>query len=127
MQKTASKDLAFQAFRILQVAFAIVPIAAGLDKFFHLLTNWTKYLSPMISKTVAHHDEAFMMVVGAVEIIVGLGIIFKPKLFAYIVAVWLFLTALNLLMLGGYFDTALRDVGMALGAIAFGRLSQKYT
>lgn len=121
-----SGDRAFQAFRILQIGFVIAPIAAGLDKFFYLLANWSAYLSPMAMGFIDGHDRAFFALVGVVEIIAGLGVLFKPKFFAYVVSIWLFLIVINLLMTGHYFDVALRDVGLMLGALALGKLAQKY-
>ena len=67
-----------------------------------------------------------MLVVGVIEIVAGIGVFLKPKIFAYVVAAWLLLIIANLLMIPGYFDVALRDVGLMLGAIALGRLSQEY-
>lgn len=119
-------DRGYQAFRILQVAFVIVPIVSGLDKFFNLLTNWMHYLSPYVSHLIQNHDKVFMMGAGLVEIIAGIGIIYKPKVFAYIVALWLLGIIVNLILLGGYDDIALRDFGLFLGAIAFARLSATY-
>ena len=68
-----------------------------------------------------------MLVVGVIEIIAGLGVWFKPKIFAYVVAAWLLLIIVNLLLIPGYFDIALRDFGLALGALALGRLSQVFS
>lgn len=124
MAKT--KDYGYEAFRILQVAFIVAPIIAGIDKFFYMLTNWSMYLSPFAMNMLHGHDRAFMGVVGIVEIIAGLGILFKPKFFAYIVSLWLFAIILNLLMTGDFYDIALRDLGLLLGALALGKLSQKY-
>jgi len=121
-----SGDRGHQAFRILQVAFVVAPILAGFDKFFYLMTNWSIYLSPMALKVIDGHDRAFFAIVGVVEIIAGLGILFKPRLFAYVVSAWLLLIVLNLLMTGHHFDIALRDIGLMLGALALGKLAQKY-
>jgi hypothetical protein len=121
------KDPSYQAFRILQVAFVVAPLLAGLDKFLYLLTNWSMYISPFVLKMVGYHDRTFMILVGIVEMIAGLGVIFKPKIFAYIIALWLLGIVINLLMTGQYFDIALRDIGLLLGALALGRLSQQYT
>lgn len=121
-----SGDRGYQAFRILQVAFVVAPILAGFDKFFYMLTNWSIYLSPMALKVIDGHDRAFFALVGVVEIIAGLGVLFKPRLFSYVVSAWLLLIALNLLMTGHYFDIALRDIGLMLGAFALGKLAQKY-
>jgi len=122
----AIHDSTYSAFRLLQVAFIIAPILAGFDKFFNLMTNWSQYLSPLAMRILHNHDRPFMMVVGVVEIIVGIGMIFKPKVFAYIAAAWIFLIFINLLIAGVYLDIALRDVGLCLSAIALGQLSLKY-
>jgi uncharacterized membrane protein HdeD (DUF308 family) len=121
-----SGDQGYQAFRILQVAFVIAPIVAGFDKFFYALTNWSQYLAPMAMQMIDNHDRAFFAIVGVIEIIAGIGVLFKPKVFAYIVSVWLLCIVLNLLMLGHFYDIALRDIGLLLAAFALGRLAQKY-
>jgi len=121
-----SGDKGYQAFRILQFAFIISPILAGLDKFLNLLTNWSMYLSPLFLKIISYHDQGFMMIVGVAEIIVGIGVFFKPRIFAYIVSLWLLLIIINLLFTGMFFDIALRDVGLLLAAVSLGRLSEKY-
>ncbi len=121
-----SADPGYQAFRLLQFTFVVAPLLAGLDKFFYFLTDWSMYLSPLAMQVIGHHDRPFMMGVGIVEVIAGLGTWWKPKFFAYIVSLWLLGILVNLLLTGHYFDIALRDLGLALGALALGRLSQKY-
>jgi hypothetical protein len=121
-----SGDRAYQAFRVLQVAFVVAPILAGFDKFFYMMANWSSYLSPMALRVLDGHDHAFFAVIGVVEIIAGLGVLFRPKIFAYIVSAWLLLIVVNLLMTGHYFDIALRDIGLMLAAFALGKLAQKY-
>ncbi len=121
-----SADYARQAYQILRFAFIIAPIAAGTDKFLHLLVNWDQYLAPFANRLLGGHGHEFMLVVGVVEIVAGLGVAFKPRLFAYVVAGWLFCIICNLLAIPGYFDVALRDVGLLLAAIALGRLSQRF-
>lgn len=123
---SVKKDFAQQAFRILQFVFVVAPILAGLDKFFYMLANWSGYISPYALNIIGGHDRAFMAIVGIVEIIAGIGVIFKPKIFSYIIALWLLLIIINLLMLGMYYDIALRDLGLLLSAVALGKLSQKY-
>src|SRR5215475_4604472 len=117
----------YQAYRILQFGFTVAPIVAGLDKFFGLLVNSDQYLPSFVDRMVGGHGHSLMHVVGVIEIIAGLGVWFKPRFFAYVVAAWLFLIIVNLLMIPGYFDVALRDLGLALGALALGRLSQEYS
>jgi len=121
-----SEDHGYQAFRILQVTFVIAPILAGLDKFFYLLTNWSQYIAPVALSFLNGHDRGFMILAGVIEIIAGIGVIFKPQIFAYIVSLWLLGIIINLLLTGHYFDIALRDLGLLLAAVSLGRLSAKY-
>lgn len=120
------EDKGYQAFRILQLTFVVAPILAGLDKFFYVLTNWSQYISPLAMRIIHQHDHEFMMVVGGIEIIAGIGVIFKPQVFAYVVAAWILGIIINLLLTGQYFDIALRDLGLMLAAVSLGRLSEKY-
>src|SRR6188474_336717 len=86
----------YQAFQILRFGFIVAPIVAGLDKFFHLLVNWEQYLAPVANRLLGGHGHEFMLVVGVIEIVAGLGVAFKPRLFAYVVAAWLFCIIGNL-------------------------------
>lgn len=124
IQKEDFKNPSYQAYQILHFAFTVAPILAGLDKFFNFLTDWEQYLSSPFN--VFGDPHATMMIVGIIEIIAGIGIWLKPKLFAYIVALWLLGIIVNLLILGNFYDIALRDLGLLLGALALGRLSIKY-
>lgn len=116
----------YQAYQILRFAFTVAPIVAGLDKFFHLLVNWDQYLPSTVNAMTGGHGHQLMLVVGVIEIIAGLGVAFKPRIFAYVVSAWLLLIIVNLLMIPGYFDVALRDLGLSLGALALARLSAEY-
>ena len=115
-----------QAFWILRIGFTVAPILAGMDKFFHRLVNWNQYVSPLAAQAVGGHVSAFMGAAGVVEIIAGLGVALWPRVFAYIVVAWLLAIIVNLLMIPGYYDIALRDLGLALGALALARLSSKH-
>lgn len=110
-----------QAYHLLHLAFTIIPIAAGLDKFFNLLTQWPQYLSSTYN--VFGNAHTTMLVVGVIEIIAGIGVWLKPNIFSYIVALWLLAIIINLLVLGNFYDIALRDLGLLLGALALARLS----
>ena len=116
----------YQAYQILRLGFIVAPIVAGLDKFFNLLVNWEQYLPPFVNDLTGGHGHELMLVVGVIEMVAGLGVWFKPKVFAYVVSAWLLLIVINLLMIPGYFDVALRDFGLSLGALALARLSQKF-
>ena len=116
----------YQAFQILRTGFTVAPIVAGLDKFFHLLVNWDQYLPAFVNSLTGGHGHQLMLAVGVIEIVAGLGVAFKPRLFAYVVSAWLLLIVANLLMIPGYFDVALRDFGLSLAALALARLSQEY-
>jgi hypothetical protein len=125
----ASADVSgpgYQAYQILHIGFVVAPVVAGLDKFFNLLVNWEQYLPPFVNRMVGGHGHELMLGAGVVEILAGLGVLFKPRLFAYVVSAWLLMIVVNLLMIPGYYDIALRDFGLALGALALGRLSQKF-
>jgi hypothetical protein len=117
---------AYQAYQILHAAFVIAPILAGIDKFLHLLTNWDVYLAPRIANLSPIGGHELMLVVGVIEILAGLLVAFRPRLGAYVVMAWLLAIIVNLLLLPGFFDIALRDFGLALGALALGRLSKQY-
>lgn len=118
------KKRGYQAYQLLHLAFTIAPILAGLDKFFNFLTFWEQYLSSPFD--VFGNPHTTMLVVGVVEIIAGIGVWFKPRIFSYVVALWLLGIIINLLILHDFYDIALRDLGLLLGAVALGRLSSKY-
>ena len=115
-----------QAFRILHFGFTVAPILAGLDKFFHLLVNWDQYVPGVVANVSPISAHTLMLVVGVIEIVAGIGVALKPRIFAYVVAGWLALIIINLLLIPGYFDVALRDFGLLLGALALGQLSQQF-
>ncbi|HTL11529.1 MAG TPA: hypothetical protein VL588_03525 [Bdellovibrionota bacterium] len=115
-----------QAYDLLHMGFAVVPIIAGLDKFFHLLVNWDQYLAPQINDLLGGRGHVFMLIVGLVEIIAGIGVAMRPRVFAYIVSAWLLGIIVNLLIGAQYLDVGLRDLGLAVGAFALGRLSQVF-
>lgn len=117
----------YQAYQILHLGFTVFPILMGLDKFLGLLVNWDQYLPAVANNILGGHGHEFMYVVGVIEIIAGIGVFLRPKIFAYVVAAWLALIIVNLLMIPGYFDVALRDFGLLLAALALGRLSQEYS
>jgi hypothetical protein len=115
---------ALQAFKILHVGYTLLPIIAGADKFAGgILTNWDQYLSPTFAKLSPAGGHNLMLAVGAIEIVAGIGVVLKPRIFAYVVAAWLWAIVLNLLLVPGYFDIALRDLGLSLGALALARLA----
>jgi hypothetical protein len=115
-----------QAFRILHFGFTVAPILAGLDKFFHLLVNWDQYLPGVVASISPIPAHTLMLIVGVIEIVAGIGVALKPRIFAYIVAAWLAVIMINLLLIPGYFDIALRDFGLLLAALALARLSKQF-
>jgi uncharacterized membrane protein YphA (DoxX/SURF4 family) len=124
-------DHAYQAYRILHLGFIVAPIVAGADKFFHILVNWDNYLAPMLNNALGGHGHPFMLVVGVIEILAGIGVALRPRLFSYVVAAWLLGIIGNLLLFPPshpfpHYDVALRDFGLFLGAVALGRLSERY-
>jgi hypothetical protein len=123
---TLASSPAHQAYRILHFGFTVAPILAGLDKFFHLLVNWDQYLPGVVASISPISAHTLMLIVGVIEIVAGIGIALKPRIFAYIVAAWLAIIIINLLLIPGYFDIALRDFGLLLAALALARLSQQF-
>ena len=114
---------AYEAYQILHVAFTVAPIVAGLDKFLDLLTKWDMYLAPAVARMLPVSAHTFMMAVGVIEIVAGLLVLLKPKIGAPIVGLWLLGIIVNLLIAGGWYDIALRDLGLSLGAFALWRLA----
>lgn len=116
----------YQAYQILRLILTIAPIAAGADKFLHVLVNWDKYVSPLFASLSPVPVHTMMLAVGVVEIVAGLIVAFAPRIGAWVVAAWLWAIILNLLAIPGYFDIALRDFGLSMAAVALARLSADY-
>jgi hypothetical protein len=116
----------YQAYQILHLAFVVAPVVAGIDKFFHILVNWDQYLSPLVTKMLPISGHTFMLGVGVIEIVAGLLVAFLPAVGGLVVGAWLCGIILNLLSIPGYFDVALRDLGLALGAFALARLATEF-
>ena len=112
-----------QAFLLLRTVFTVAPILFGLDKFTNLLTDWTVYLAPVATSVIPLPAQTIMYVVGVVEIIAGITVAVRPRFGSLLVAVWLLGIIINLLVLGSFFDVALRDFGLLVGALALNRLS----
>jgi uncharacterized membrane protein YphA (DoxX/SURF4 family) len=107
----------------LRLAFGLVPLLAGLDKFTYLLTDWSQYVAPAVRPLLPIAPETFLYIAGIVEVLVGLAILTRwTELGSYVAAAWLGLIAVNLI-LAGYFDVAVRDLVMAVGAFTLGRLT----
>jgi len=116
----------YQAYQILHLAFVVAPLVAGADKFFHVLVNWDQYLSPLITRMLPVSAHTFMLGVGLIEIVAALLVAFMPAVGGLVVGAWLCGIILNLLSIPGYYDVALRDLGLALGAFALARLATEF-
>lgn len=112
-----------QAFFLLRTVFTVAPVVFGLDKFTNLLTHWTMYLAPVATQVVPVPAQQFMYGVGVVEIAAGLLVAWRPRIGSLVVALWLAGIIVNLLLLPGFYDVALRDFGLLVGALALNRLS----
>ena len=119
-------DPRYQAFLLLRIAFTVAPIAFGLDKFFNVLVDWPTYLAPWIDDIAPGSAQDFMYFVGVIEIVAGVLVALKPRYAAYVVAAWLAGIIFNLLTYSGYYDVALRDFGLMLGALTLARLASVY-
>lgn len=118
-------DPAYRAYQILYAGFIAAPLIAGIDKFFHALADWEDYLAPWISG-LAGSASGFMKLVGVVEIVAGCLVLLNPRLGGLVVAGWLGGIIVNLLTYPGYYDVALRDFGLMLGALALSQLAREY-
>lgn len=116
-----------EAFLILRTAFTVAPILFGLDKFANVMTDWTQYLAGQFNDLIPGSAHQAMLMVGVVEVLAGLLVAWRPRIGAYVVALWLAGIIANLLLLGGYGDIALRDFGLLLAALALGRLAPAYS
>lgn len=119
-------DPAYQAFFLLRTVFTVAPILFGLDKFTNLLADWTNYLAPWIDDIVPGTAQQAMYAVGVVEIVAGLVVALVPRYGALLVAAWLAGVIVNLLSIPDFYDIALRDFGLFIGALALARLAARY-
>ncbi|MGH8866894.1 MAG: hypothetical protein ACRDYU_02720 [Actinomycetes bacterium] len=117
---------AYQAFLLLRTVFTVAPILFGLDKFTNLLVDWPIYLAPWINDLVPGDAQAAMYAVGVVEIVAGLAVAVAPRFGGLLVAAWLAGIIVNLVSQGEYYDIALRDFGLLVGALALARLAVAY-
>jgi uncharacterized membrane protein YphA (DoxX/SURF4 family) len=123
-REAVRREPATQAYVLLRIAFTVAPILFGLDKFANVLTDdWTKYLSSTFNDILPGSAATGMHIVGVVEIAAGLLVAVAPRIGSLVVAGWLAGIIVNLLILGGYGDIALRDFGLLIGALALNRLA----
>jgi uncharacterized membrane protein YphA (DoxX/SURF4 family) len=110
----------------LRIAFTVAPILFGLDKFTNVMVDWETYLAPWINDIIPGSAATAMHLVGIVEIVAGISVALKPRYGAYVVAAWLGGIVIDLLTYSGYYDIALRDFGLMLGALTLARLASVY-
>jgi len=119
-------DAAYQSYLLLRVGLGVAPILFGADKFANVMTHWTKYLAPWVNDVLPGTAQQIMHVVGVIEIAAGIAVLLKPRYGAYVVAAWLGGIVINLLTYSGWYDIALRDFGLMLGALTLARLASVY-
>ena len=124
--RTTTTDPADQAFLLLRTVFTVAPVVFGLDKFANVLTDWPQYLAPWIDRIVPGTAQQAMYVVGVVEVLAGVLVAVAPRIGAWVVAAWLAGIIVNLLAIPGFYDIALRDFGLLVGAVALARLAVAY-
>jgi hypothetical protein len=122
----AGREAGYHAYLMLRLAFSVAPIAFGLDKFFNVLVDWPIYLAPWVNDVMPGSGQDFMYLVGVVEILAGAMVAIKPRYGAPLVAAWLAGIIVNLLTVPGFYDVALRDFGLLLGALTLARLALAY-
>lgn len=119
----ASIQNAAKVQQLMRYTYGLVPIVAGLDKFTNLLTDWKNYIAPWLTSMLPFSASTFMSIVGVIEIIAGIIVLIRPRIGGYIVMAWLIAIAINLISSGHYYDVAVRDLVMAIGAFSLARLS----
>lgn len=122
-ESTRTSVGADRAFLLLRSVFTIAPIAFGLDKFAELLTDWEQYLAPWVNDIVPGSAHDAMLAVGVIEVVAGIAVAVAPRFGALLVAGWLAGIILNLVTMGEYYDVALRDFGLLVGALALAALA----
>lgn len=120
------KDPTYQAFWLLRIGFTVAPILFGLDKFAHVLVDWDVYLASEFTDLLSAEAHTLMYFVGAIEIVAGIVVFLRPRFGGYLVAAWLAGIIVNLLLMADYYDVALRDFGLLLGALALARLATAF-
>ena len=119
-------DARYQAFALMRLGFTVLPIVMGIDKFFNKLVDWPTYLAGWINDIFPGTAQTCMYFVGIVEIVAGILVALKPRDAAYVVAAWLAGIIINLVSQGEYWDIAMRDLGLMLGALTLARLASVY-
>jgi hypothetical protein len=127
-RRGALRDPVFQGFSLLRLGFAVAPILFGVDKFFNFMVDWPDYLAPWLNDIVPGTAQQFMYAVGVVEIVAGIVVALAPWFGGYLVAAWLGGIIVNLLTVDApeYYDIALRDFGLLLGALTLARLASAF-
>ena len=120
------RDPAYQSYTLMRIVFTVAPILFGADKFANVMVNWERYLAPWIAHASPLSKTHTMHVVGVIEILAGVAVALKPRYGALLVTAWLGGIVINLLSYSGYYDIALRDFGLMMGALALSRIAVKY-
>jgi hypothetical protein len=123
---SALADPAYQGYLLLRIGFVVAPLLFGLDKFFNILVDWDKYLAPVVNDIVPGNAHQAMLAVGVIEIVAALVVALRPRFGGYLVAAWLAGIIVNLLLIPGHYDIALRDFGLLLGALTLARLATAF-
>lgn len=116
----------FQAFWLLRTGFIVAPILFGLDKFLDWLVDWNVYLAPEVNDIIPGNAHQAMLAVGVIEIVAGLVVAVRPRFGGYLVAAWLAGIIVNLLIQANFYDVALRDFGLLIGALSLARLATAF-
>ena len=119
-------DPQYQAFALLRLGFTAAPILFGLDKFTQVMADWSTYLWTGLASVLPGTADSVMLGVGVIEILAGILVAVRPRIGAYVVAAWLGGIIVNLLLVGDFYDIALRDFGLLLGALSLARLAAAF-
>lgn len=109
--------------RLLQLGLALFPLTTGADKFLHVLVNWNQYVCAPLARLAGQHLGALMKLAGALELLIGIGLLLRPRIIGFVLSGYLLLVVVNLLLTGAFLDIALRDLTIGICALALTRLS----
>jgi hypothetical protein len=120
------REPGWQAFAVLRTLYVVAPLLFGIDKFFNLMTHWPDYLAPLVTQVIPVTPQQFMYAVGVIEIVAAACVLFFPRIGSALVVLWLAGIIVDLLVLGDFYDVALRDFGLLVAALVLFRLSLVY-
>ena len=109
---------------LLKISYGLFFITVGVDKFFNLIVEWQKYVSPYLLHYIPY--TTLIAVVAGIEVLLGILVLYRwTREGGYLMVVWFLIVIVNLLTFKGlYLDIAARDALLAIGALALAWLDE---